>query len=325
MDSIPIIIILSVFSGILVTATIILSTLYYKKRQTFASLQASPLKAIVVGKLENSVQKAQDLLCLLRSGGKKMTKEDFDYLSGLLLCANNSQPSTNSDEFKSLDIESKAVDEETKSWVVENFLIPHKTNAIASNDSATNSMQDTSINRPSILKKSGSNDFAVYRRVSVAFLPLNSIPSEPQLSHEDSTDSIHIDSPIPIHTPSERSRSRNPSMTAISCIHSNPDPHGAPRVQTQEYMARSLNLTRTLNMLDNIKIHDYLAQNYGTWGFDLYEFEKMTAGHALYYSGLFALQKNGCLELFEISMSTAQNWLIVKSFTFYTQTHSFSR
>lgn len=114
-----------------------------------------------------------------------------------------------------------------------------------------------------------------------------------------------------VKSENSRSRSRNASVSTILCLHSNPDPLGTPRVPTEEYLTRQNNPSRTLQLLDLIKIHDYLAANYSSWGFDLYEFEKMTQGHALYFTGLYALQRNGCLELYEMSMTTAQNWLLV--------------
>lgn len=156
-------ILLGVSFTVLSVATITATTLYMRKRKKFNALVASSEPRKSKESQGTQIKKAVEIMQHFKTG---MTEEDVNFVTNLLL--HKADMEATSAEFQSLDIESRAVDEETKAWVVGNFLIPHNKLAL-SNDSANNSMQDASIRRPSILKKAGSNDFQVYRRVSVSF------------------------------------------------------------------------------------------------------------------------------------------------------------
>ncbi|TPX57232.1 hypothetical protein SpCBS45565_g08252 [Spizellomyces sp. 'palustris'] len=66
-----------------------------------------------------------------------------------------------------------------------------------------------------------------------------------------------------------------------------------------------------LDLIDQVKIMDYLTVWYHSWNFDMFQFSEMTNGHPLYYSGVYLAQSSQALGQLQLDMEKFKRWILL--------------
>ncbi|KND03363.1 uncharacterized protein SPPG_02406 [Spizellomyces punctatus DAOM BR117] len=85
--------------------------------------------------------------------------------------------------------------------------------------------------------------------------------------------------------------------------------HPLEECPSQEIPTQSI--PTDLDLIDQVKIMDYLTVWYHSWNFDMFQFAEMTNGHPLYYSGVYLVQSSQALGQLQLDMEKFKRWILL--------------
>ncbi|KAI9105223.1 hypothetical protein DFS34DRAFT_366 [Phlyctochytrium arcticum] len=298
------------------------------RRRTELDLDTKPLGHIPKFDLSGTAQKAMELLRDARDPAKKrkITLDDIDFLMEVL---NSGGTNAFNPMLELQGPEGVKVDAETRAWVLGMLATGGQSSSVAASGGAPIpvSRQSSDSTNPDI------------RRVSRGLLD-----GKRQSAVEKSRTSMMPDSMSGIAVGSggivmgyepqgatsmvggaQGLRQRRGSFGGMT---SGTTPRTVPRHLADSFestrsgmvggVSRQLDdpqyhtpLTRELSSTDQVKIMDYLSIWYHSWNFDMFQFNEMTDGHPLYYSGVYLFQSNQALNSLHLDLDKFKRWILL--------------